>query len=211
MGEPARSLSPSVRRQRIATNAVLATLYALFALTNIMQWRSTHRPVGLGILLLELVAAVLFIVRRDPWSTSRAPIAWVATGIGSWGMLLARPAYAPAFGAEWAYIALQLVGAVAAASALGVLGRSFGLVAANRGIRTRGPYGIVRHPVYASYFLADIGYVLENPSVRNAIVFSAVTIFQVVRIRTEETCLRADDTYVSYCARVPYRLVPGVW
>jgi protein-S-isoprenylcysteine O-methyltransferase Ste14 len=206
-----RKLNSSVRGRRIATNALLATLYAFFALTNIMQWRSTHRPVGLGIMLLELVAAVLFMVRRDPWSTSRAPLAWVATAIGSWGMLLARPAYAPAFGTEALYIALQLVGAVAAACALGVLGRSFGLVAANRGIRTAGPYGIVRHPVYASYVLADLGYVLENPSLRNAIVFAAVTTFQIVRIGTEESCLRADDAYVRYCTRVPYRLVPGVW
>jgi protein-S-isoprenylcysteine O-methyltransferase Ste14 len=199
------------RPRRLATNALLATLYVGFAGANLLQWRSTHRPVGLGILLLELMAAVLFMVRRDPWATSRAPLAWLATGIGSWGMLFARPAYHPAFGAEAAFFTLQLLGAVAAAFSLGVLGRSFGLVAANRGVRTGGPYGIVRHPLYASYFLADVGYVLENPSSWNALVLVLVLVFQLIRIGTEEACIRADDAYVSYCSRVPYRLVPRVW
>lgn len=201
----------SKRTRRIATNALLATLYVVFAGANLLQWRSTHRPVGLGILLLELMAAVLFMVRRDPWATSRQPVAWIATAIGSWGMLVARPAYDPAFGAEALFFTVQIVGALAAASSLGVLGRSFGLVAANRGVRTKGPYGIVRHPLYASYFLADLGYVLENPSTWNVCVLVCVVVFQLVRIRTEESCLLADDSYVRYCARVPYRLVPRVW
>jgi protein-S-isoprenylcysteine O-methyltransferase Ste14 len=197
--------------RRLGMNALLATLYVGFAGANLLQWRSTHRPVGLGILLLELMAAVLFMVRRDPWSTSRAPLAWIATAVGSWGMLLARPSYHPAFGAEAAFFTLQLVGALAAAYSLGVLGRSFGLVAANRGVRTAGPYGFVRHPLYASYFLADTGYVLENPSSWNVTVLVLVLLFQLVRINAEEACLRADDAYVSYCNRVPYRLVPRIW
>ena len=199
------------RAPRLATNGLLATLYVAFAGANILQWRSTHRPVGLGILVLELMAAVLFMVRRDPWTTTRAPLAWFATGIGSWGMLLARPAYHPAFGAEAVFFTLQLAGALAAACSLGVLGRSFGLVAANRGVRTGGPYGIVRHPLYASYFLADAGYVLENPSSWNGIVLACVLVFQLVRISAEEACLSTDDAYLSYCTRVPYRLVPRIW
>src|SRR5690348_13932368 len=181
---------------RLTTNTLLATLYVGFAGANVLQWRSTHRPVGLGILLLELMAAVLFMVRRDPWSTSRAPLAWIATAIGSWGMLFARPSYHPAFGAEAVFFTLQIVGALAAAYSLGFLGRSFGLVAANRGVRTAGPYGLVRHPLYASYFLADTGYVLENPSSWNVLILVMVLVFQLVRIKAEEAWLRADDAYV---------------
>lgn len=199
------------RTRRIATNALLATLYVGFAGANVLQWRSTHRPVGLGILLLELMAAVLFMVRRDPWVTSGAPLAWLATAVGSWGMLLARPSYHPLFGVEPVFFTLQLAGALAAACSLGVLGRSFGLIPANRGVRTRGPYGFVRHPLYASYVLADAGYVLENPSSWNLAVLVAVLVFQLIRIHAEEACLRADESYVSYCTRVPYRLVPGLW
>jgi protein-S-isoprenylcysteine O-methyltransferase Ste14 len=213
--EAPKGLSPRLRAsvswRRVGTNGLLAALYLLFAIANLEAWRSTRHPVGLGTMVVELIVAVLFFIRRDPWVTSRAPLAWAATGIGTFGLLAARPAYAPVLGAEPVYLALQLLGAVGAAWSLGVLGRSFGLVPANRGVRTRGPYRIVRHPAYASYFAAYLGYTLENPSPWNAFLFAAVIACQLVRIRTEEDCLRGDPAYVQYCGRVRYRLVPYVW
>lgn len=197
--------------KRFATNATLAVIWLLFAAANLMQWAKTHHPVGLGAMLLELLTAALFFARRDPWITSRAPLAWLATAIGTWGLLASRPHYHPLFGLEGLYFGLQLGGALAAACSLGFLGRSFGLVAANRGVRTSGPYRIVRHPLYMSYFFAQVGYTLENPAVRNAILLVIVLSFQLVRIRTEEDCLRRDPSYASYCERVRYRLVPGFW
>ncbi|MFL5966025.1 MAG: DUF192 domain-containing protein [Gaiellaceae bacterium] len=203
---------PVTRRGRpLLSNAILAALYLGFAGTNIMNWRTTHHPVGLGLVLFELVAATLFMVRRDPLTTSREPLAWVATAIGTWGILAARPAYAPLFGLGWLFFTLQLLGAATAICSLGALGRCFGLVAANRGIRTSGPYRLVRHPVYASYFVADIAYTFENPSNWNVSVLAAVLTCQLVRIRTEEACLRADPGYRTYCERVRYRLLPLVW
>jgi protein-S-isoprenylcysteine O-methyltransferase Ste14 len=126
-------------------------------------------------------------------------------------MLSARPAYAPVLGLEALYFSLQLVGAAAAVYSLSSLGRSFGLVAANRGIRTGGPYGIVRHPLYVSFFITDVGYILENPSPWNIAVLMVVAAAQLARIATEEDCLRGDPAYVRYCERVRYRLVPYVW
>ena len=160
---------------------------------------------------MELVVATLFFIRRKPWVTSREPLAWAATAFGCWGMLTARPAYAPVLGLEAFWFALQLAGAAAAVYSLGVLGRSFGLVAANRGVRTGGPYGLVRHPLYVSFFITDLGYVLENPSPWNIGVLLVVAAAQIARIGTEEDCLRGDPAYVRYCERVRYRLVPYVW
>jgi protein-S-isoprenylcysteine O-methyltransferase Ste14 len=161
--------------------------------------------------MLELIIALLFFVRRDPWVRSDAPLAWISTTLGGWGMLAARPSFAPVFGFDLLWFSLQLGGAFAAAISLGVLGRSFGLVAANRGVRTAGPYRIIRHPAYASYFFADVGYTLENPSVRNVALLVLVLSAQLVRIRTEEDCLSADPAYRRYCERVRYRLVPYFW
>jgi protein-S-isoprenylcysteine O-methyltransferase Ste14/uncharacterized membrane protein (UPF0127 family) len=203
--------SARTRRNRLAVNFVLAGLYLLFAAANLASWRATGRPVGLGIMVVELMAATLFFLRRDPWVTSRAPLAWISTGVGSFGMLAARPAYGPVFGLGALYVGIQLAGAIAAAWSLGALGRSFGLVAANRGVRTSGPYRLVRHPLYVSYFLTYVGYVLENPSPWNAVLLLAVMACQVVRIGTEEKCLRADPEYARFCERVRYRLVPYLW
>jgi uncharacterized membrane protein (UPF0127 family)/protein-S-isoprenylcysteine O-methyltransferase Ste14 len=205
----------NVRRRlpwtKVGTNMMLAAIWLSFAAANLAHWHSTHRPVGLGMMVLELMIAVLFFVRRDPWVTSRAPLAWTATAIGTWGMLAARPHFAPVFHLEMVWFIVQLAGALAAALSLGVLGRSFGLVAANRGVQTRGPYSVVRHPLYVSYFFTDLGYTLENPSMWNAALLAIVLSWQLVRIRTEEECLRGDPRYIRYCARVRYRLVPHLW
>ena len=212
LGEP----SASAPRRRPpwtkgATNMFLAIVWLAFAAANFAQWRATDRPVGLGMMVLELMIAVLFFVRRDSWATSRAPLAWIATTFGGWGMLAARPHFAPVFHLETLWFGMQLGGAVAAAISLGVLGRSFGLVAANRGIRTSGPYRIVRHPAYVSYVFTDVGYTLENPSIRNVALLALVLSFQLARIHTEEDCLRADPQYRRYCERTRYRLLPGFW
>jgi protein-S-isoprenylcysteine O-methyltransferase Ste14 len=101
-------------------------------------------------------------------------------------------------------IQLQLV---AKASLL----RSFGLVAANRGIATRGLYRFVRHPVYVSYFITHVGFLGLNPSLWNAFVLVSCWIFQLIRIGAEERLLGADPTYVAYCERVRWRVLPGVY
>jgi protein-S-isoprenylcysteine O-methyltransferase Ste14 len=69
----------------------------------------------------------------------------------------------------------------------------------------------VRHPIYTAYLVTMIGYVLENPSLWNIGVVSAVTGLQLVRIEEEERCLRVDDEYRAYSSRVRYRLVPYVF
>lgn len=197
--------------KRAGGDFLLAALWLAFAISNLHEWRTHHRPVGLGIIVLELMFAMLFFVRRTPWVTSSSPIAWVATAVGAFGMLGARPAYDPVLGLEPLYIGLQLAGAATAAYTLTSLGRSFGLVAANRGIQTGGAYAFIRHPLYACYAAADLGYILENPSPRNIALALLTAAFQVVRIQKEEDCLRADPEYVRYSTLVRYRLVPRVW
>jgi len=38
-------------------------------------------------------------------------------------------------------------------------------------VKTRGPYAVVRHPVYASYLLIQSGYVLQAMSLHTIAVF----------------------------------------
>ena len=193
---------------RVATSAPVAVLWLAFAVANFQNWRETHRPVGLGATALELLIATLFVVRRSPWVVSRLPLAWLAAAIGTFGMLAARPAYHPVGGFELLYSGLQLVGALLAAFAVITLGRSFGIVAANRGIRTGGPYRFVRHPLYSAYILTETGYLLENPSLRNWCLFGVVMAFQAVRIVEEERTLAEDPAYREYRLRVRSRVVP---
>jgi protein-S-isoprenylcysteine O-methyltransferase Ste14 len=179
--------------------------------------------VGLGQVILELVQGTLFFLRRRDTGAHRPVSVWAATIIGSWGFLLARPigggyfdaprlfGAQPLFHSSALWIGMQLVGTVMAILSLSSLGRSFGLLAANRGLRTGGAYRIVRHPAYASYFVVQIAYLFENLSLWNVVVFAVVVVAQLTRIAQEEAFLSRDSAYASYAKEVRYRLVPGVY
>jgi protein-S-isoprenylcysteine O-methyltransferase Ste14 len=91
------------------------------------------------------------------------------------------------------------------------LNRSFGIVPANRGVVTDGFYSIVRHPVYASYLVGHVGFLLLNPNWWNLAVYTAGLSFQVSRMIMEEGLLSQDPAYAAYRQHVRYRLVPGVF
>jgi protein-S-isoprenylcysteine O-methyltransferase Ste14 len=91
------------------------------------------------------------------------------------------------------------------------LRRSFGLVPANRGIVVAGPYMLVRHPIYTGYLITHLAFVLAYPQWRNIAVAICADGALIVRAMFEERILSRDTAYQSYCARVAWHLVPGVF
>jgi protein-S-isoprenylcysteine O-methyltransferase Ste14 len=106
---------------------------------------------------------------------------------------------------------IMLLGLFVQISAKLILGRSFGIVAANRGVKVAGPYRFVRHPMYAGYIINQIGFLLAFPSLWNAILYSSELMIQITRILREEAVLNKDRTYRDYASQVRYRLVPMVF
>ena len=96
-------------------------------------------------------------------------------------------------------------------SAKVILGRSFGLIAANRGIKVAGPYRIVRHPMYAGYTILHVGFLLAFPSIWNLALYSTELAIQVARLLREELLLNQDQSYRDYADRVRYRLIPTIF
>jgi protein-S-isoprenylcysteine O-methyltransferase Ste14 len=182
-----------------------------FAFANLARWHETGKPVGLGATLLEAFTAFLFVIRRPPLATSARPVAWISASLGAFAMLGARPVAHPDAGPFAAMEIVQLVGFAIVLVALGALGRSFGIVAANRGVKTRGLYSLVRHPAYSGYLVSYLGYVAENPSARNAVLLVVGTAAQLVRISEEERMLSFDQGYCEYLGRVRRRLIPYVY
>ena len=72
--------------------------------------------------------------------------------------LLAVPVAAGALVPAGLSGAIMLIGLYVQISAKVILGRSFGLIAANRGIKVAGPHRIVRHPMYAGYTILHVGF-----------------------------------------------------
>lgn len=75
-----------------------------------------------------------------------------------------------------------------------------------------GVYRIVRHPFYAGTppVLVGLGLWLESYA---SALFAVVPItFMVMRLKLEERFLRRElPGYSEYAARVPHRLLPGIW
>jgi protein-S-isoprenylcysteine O-methyltransferase Ste14 len=91
------------------------------------------------------------------------------------------------------------------------LGRWFGVRPALRGLATNGPYRLVRHPMYLSYVVADVGYNLQEWNVGTVLLVIAGWVSLLCRIRAEERILSHHPGWPAYVALVRYRLVPGLW
>jgi protein-S-isoprenylcysteine O-methyltransferase Ste14 len=115
--------------------------------------------------------------------------------------------------AAWPGGGLVLVMAAAALSlaSLLTLGRWFGVRPALRGLATRGPYRLVRHPMYLSYLIADVGYNLQEWNPGTALMVLAGWASLLYRIRAEERVLARHPDWPGYAAAVRYRLLPGLW
>jgi len=159
-------------------------------------------------LVSEVVSVVLLLTqRRGEWSVRGYPlvIALVGTGMG----LLVVPQGSQLI-PEWASTVLLFTGATIALMAKLFLGRSFGVVPANRGVKDHGVYRWVRHPMYAGYILNQLGFLLVFFSPYNVAVYIGAWIAFWLRAVEEEKFLEQDQAYREYRGRVRYRLIPGI-
>lgn len=201
---------PEFRMGHVLSKAGLVFVYLLFASAHIGAIRQDGFRLSLALLVaFETVMIGMVLVRRYTDDVDMSPLAVVAGLAGSFMVLGFRPAGS----GEDILIgqAIQAIGILFQVGASLSLGRSFGLVPANRGIKTGGLYRIVRHPFYFSYVIAQIGYLINNASALNLVVFAIGIGFQVIRINYEERLLSKSDEYCAYLQTVRWHLFPGVW
>jgi protein-S-isoprenylcysteine O-methyltransferase Ste14 len=190
-------------------------LYAIFAWRFLDAAARADNRFALLVLLLifvsETLPAVLMVIRRFTKATSLSPADWMLAFAGTAAPLLAVPGrLSPIVPLQFCAV-LILFGIILQIWAKLVLARSFGLVPANRGIKHKGPYRLIRHPMYAGYALAWVGFLLASPSLNNLLVYSAAFSFQVMRILREERFLTSAPHYRAYAEGVRFRLVPGLF
>lgn len=130
------------------------------------------------------------------------------------GLLVAGPALplAGVFGTwPWPAIGLFVAGALGFATGAWMLGGSFGLLPARRGIVRRGFYGWVRHPMYGSQILmvSGVGWAIGGLGGAAFVAFAVACIG--LRCWVEEDLLRRDPEYVRYAEDVRWWWVPGVF
>jgi protein-S-isoprenylcysteine O-methyltransferase Ste14 len=196
---------------RVVANLVGAAGAAYFAYVTFAAFLQTHRPIGFLFSAQQMVVVVAYLVRRPARVVTRRFFDWLLAFGGTFAPVLLRPdGVHPPWGLP-AGLVVQFCGVVICLWSLITLGRSFGFAAADRGLVQRGPYRIVRHPIYASYVVLALGYLLQSFSLRNLAVVLLATACNVGRIRAEEQVLATNPASASYRAKVRWRLLPGIW
>ena len=108
-------------------------------------------------------------------------------------------------------LVLVTLGAVLSLVSLVTIGRFFGIRPALRGLVTSGPYRLVRHPIYLSYVIADIGYNLEEWNSITLLLVLTGWASLIYRIQAEERVISQHAEWPAYVGLVRYRLFPGIW
>ncbi len=178
---------------------------------------SPSRLHDLSLINLVWIAGALtmgvFSLIRNPPSVATVD----ARSLASSGAMLLLPCLMRPGGAATsglvlnAALALELAGVVLSQAGRIYLGRSFGILPANRGIVSSGPFAIVRHPIYLGWTMLSLGFALAYPSARNIVLLVLTIPFMTWRIELEEDLLSADPEYRAYRARVRFRLCPGIY
>jgi len=191
--------------------AVVASLFALLSINLVADFAHTHRATGLLLLVSESLVVVLTIFRRRARLVDRSADAAIATAISLVGPSLVRVSDASSLLPDLATTAISAVGLIVVISGKLTLGRSFGIAPANRGVVVAGPYGFVRHPIYTGYLVTHIAFACAYPSPWNMAVLVVSDIALIFRALCEERVLARDQVYQTYCRRVAWHLVPGVF
>lgn len=83
----------------------------------------------------------------------------------------------------------------------------------NRGIVSKGAYGVVRHPAYISkniaWWLMGIPFIMKFGFIA-LLSLSAWSFIYYLRAITEERHLSLDPDYIEYKKSVPYKFIPGI-
>ena len=164
--------------------------------------------------LQHLIVLGIALTRRYPKVRDYSVASSVAVGIA-----YVYP-YAQVIYLRWSpgYVASPAAGLVLVTLAAGLslvslltMGRRFGVRPALRGLVTSGPYRFVRHPMYLSYMLADIGYNLQEWNFVTLLLVLVGWMSLIYRIHAEERVISQHPEWPAYIVLVRYRLFPGMW
>jgi len=195
----------------LGSRAMIVMLFTMLSINLLGDFMRTGHVTGLLLLAGESLVVVLTVVRRKAMRVDRSVAAAVLTLLSVAGPPMLRAS-------DVASLLPDVVTAMVSALGLGLvvvgkiaLGRSFGLVPANRGVVVRGPYTFVRHPIYTGYLITHVAFFLADPIPWNAAVILVADTALILRALMEERVLSNDVAYQGYCQRVGWHLVPGVF
>ncbi len=190
---------------------IVGALFTMLSINLFADFMRTGRVTGLLLLISESLVVVLTIARRRTQIVDRSAAAAIMTTVSLVGPALLRANDAVALAPDVITALVAGVGLFIVVVGKITLGRSFGVVPANRGVVVRGPYTFVRHPIYTGYLVTHLSFLVAHPTPWNVSIMLVADTALILRALMEERVLSADVEYQSYCQRVGWHLVPGVF
>jgi protein-S-isoprenylcysteine O-methyltransferase Ste14 len=195
----------------LVARAAIIVLFSLMAIRFGSDFLSTGRVTGLLLLVSEALVVVLTVMRRSAAAVDRSMRARLLTALSMLGPPLLQPAHVAALLPQSLTVGLSAAGLAIVIAGKITLGRSFGLMPANRGVVSSGLYRIVRHPIYLGYLITHVAFLLATPSAWNVAALLAADAALLARAVCEEQTLSRDERYRTYQQTVRWRVCPGVF
>ena len=192
----------------------------LFGMMALLAGAAAVRASGPADLIFHLLGAALWVMFAVLVNIRPAPLRRGRSVIGVAAALTSQLAFiliglvAGSSGSGAVLVAGDLMlgaGLLFAIASVAFLGRCFGVLPDVRGLVTRGPYRLVRHPLYLGELTAALGIVVGAERWAAALGAWLVCLgLQLVRTKYEERSLRAEfPEYAPYADRTK-RLIPGL-
>jgi protein-S-isoprenylcysteine O-methyltransferase Ste14 len=194
-----------------AARTVVIALFTVMAARLGMDYMQTGRLTGLLLLASEALIVVLTLFRRAPACVDRTAQARLLTACSMLGQPFVRPTAVEGLAPEVLTVLISTIGLLVVIGGKLSLGRSFGLMPANRGIVSSGLYRIVRHPIYLGYLVTHVAFILANPTIWNTVLLVTADVALLARAVREERTLSLDEEYRQYRQVVRWRVVPGLF
>lgn len=201
----------SGRLADIGARATVIVLFSLMAMRFGADFLATGRVTGLLLLVSEALVVALTVLRRSASALDLSIRARLLATLSMLGPPLLQPGHLAALAPETLTVALSSAGLVVVIAGKIALGRSFGLMPANRGVVSSGVYRFVRHPIYMGYLLTHVAFLAANPGAWNVAALCAADAALLARAVCEEQTLAKDARYRVYQLQVKWRVCPGVF
>jgi protein-S-isoprenylcysteine O-methyltransferase Ste14 len=193
---------------QVGANFILALIFSLAVIYLAKQYVISGQLSIIFNIIFYSLSVVCALFRKPATKVDLSFFSWLFTFAG-----IALPMLLLADGTKEFLIGyfLQISGIAISIMGLVSLNRSFGLVAAHRGIVSNGLYRFVRHPLYFSYEISVVGFIINNFNLWNIFIFCVHICCQLQRIKYEEDLLSKDGAYRKYATKTKWRLIPFLY